>query len=105
MSKGRKRRADGSSNDTGKDSEATNGTAMSNNQNSVSGMQTSNANTTAGGQHQVTAAKTSVAMVVATPGSAFNSEPKSKVIAVYRYLYLNNSTRIRCCIRPLATFD
>jgi hypothetical protein len=82
MSKGRKRRADGSSNDTGKDSEATNGTAMSN---SVSGMQASTGNTTAGGQHQVTAAKTSVAMVVATPGSAFNSEPKSKVIAVYKY--------------------
>jgi hypothetical protein len=30
-------------------------------------------------------------MVVATPGSAFNSEPKSKVIAVYKYWYLNNS--------------
>jgi len=77
---GRKRKADAidSSNDTGKDSEVTNGTAMSNNQN----MQTSSTTTTTGGQHQVTAAKTPAAMVVATPGSAVNSDPKSKVITI-----------------------
>ena len=84
---GRKRKADAidSSNDTGKDSEVTNGTVMSNNQNMVSGMQTSTATTTAGGQHQVTAAKTAAAIVVATPGSAINSDQKSKVISAYGY--------------------
>ena len=73
---GRKRKADAidSANDSNKDSEITNGTSVANNDNLLSSMQT-----TASGQQPVTAAKTSAAIVVATPGSNLAADQKSKV--------------------------
>ena len=70
---GRKRKADAidSVNDTGKDSEITNGTGATNNDTMLSSM--------ASGQQPVTAAKTSAAIVVATPGSNIATDQKSKV--------------------------
>ena len=70
---GRKRKADAidSVNDTGKDSEITNGTGATNNDAMLSSM--------ASGQQPVTAAKTSAAIVVATPGSNLATDQKSKV--------------------------
>ena len=73
---GRKRKADAidSVNDGNKDSEITNGTSIVNNDNLLSSMQTSTS-----GQQPVTAAKTSAAIVVATPGSNVANDQKSKV--------------------------
>ena len=73
---GRKRKADAidSANDSNKDSEITNGTSVASNDNLLSSMQT-----TASGQQPVTAAKTSAAIVVATPGSNVAADQKSKV--------------------------
>ena len=73
---GRKRKADAidSTNESNKESEITNGTSVTNNDNLLSSMQT-----TAAGQQPVTAAKTSAAIVVATPGSNLNTDQKSKV--------------------------
>ena len=73
---GRKRKADAidSTNESNKDSEITNGTSVTNNDNLLSSMQTA-----AAGQQPVTAAKTSAAIVVATPGSNLNTDQKSKV--------------------------
>ena len=73
---GRKRKADAidSVNDGNKDSEITNGTSIVNNDNLISSMQTSTS-----GHQPVTAAKTSAAIVVATPGSNVANDQKSKV--------------------------
>ena len=83
---GRKRRANDAidpGNDTNKDSEVSNGTAMTGNDNMVATTQISTSST-ATGQQPVTAAKTSVATVVATPGSALSSDhPKAKVFTFY----------------------
>lgn len=73
---GRKRKADAidSTNESNKESEITNGTSVTNNDNLLSSMQTA-----AAGQQPVTAAKTSAAIVVATPGSNLSTDQKSKV--------------------------
>ena len=75
---GRKRKANDaleSANDTNKDLEVTNGTVIANNGNMVTTMPTG-----AAGQAPVTAAKTTAATVMATPGSALSSDPlKAKV--------------------------
>ena len=86
---GRKRKADAidSANDSNKDSEITNGTSVASNDNLLSSMQT-----TASGQQPVTAAKTSAAIVVATPGSNLAADQKSKV----------NKTKICLSIRLLS---
>ena len=82
---GRKRRADAidTGNDSNKESEVSNGTAMTGNENMIATTQISTASTAAG-QQPVTAAKTSVATVVATPGSAVSTDhPKAKVPTIY----------------------
>ena len=78
---GRKRRADAieTNNVATKDATLPVSTPLTNNEISATS-QTNATSVVAGNQQPVTAAKTSVASVVATPGSALNSDhPKAKV--------------------------
>ena len=85
---GRKRKADAidASSETGKNTEVTNGTATTNNSTMATTMQ---ANITApAGQPPVTAAKTSAAIVVATPGSNLsldNQKTKVHIVLLLSY--------------------
>lgn len=91
---GRKRKADAidASSETGKNTEVTNGNATTNNSTMVTTMQT---NITApAGQPPVTAAKTSAAIVVATPGSNVSLDHQKTKVDIHIYLcvsfkYLN----------------
>ena len=78
---GRKRRADALDNDTNKESEVPNGTSITSNDSMDTTTQI-NTTSTITGKQPVTAAKTSAAIVVATPGSVPSSEQKSKVFKV-----------------------
>ena len=79
---GRKRRADAieTNNVATKDATVPVSTALTNNENMSATSQTNATAVVAGNQQPVTAAKTSVASVVATPGSALSADhPKAKV--------------------------
>ena len=83
---GRKRKADAidASSETGKNTEVTNGTATTNNSTMATTMQT---NITAPvGQPPVTAAKTSAAIVVATPGSNLSLDNQKTKVHIHIYL-------------------
>ena len=83
---GRKRKADAidASSETGKNTEVTNGTATTNNSTMATTMQT---NITApAGQPPVTAAKTSAAIVVATPGSNLSLDHQKTKVHIHIYL-------------------
>ena len=79
---GRKRRADAIETNSvaTKDATLPVSTPLTNNENSSATSQINANSVVAGNQQPVTAAKTSVASVVATPGSALSSDhPKAKV--------------------------
>ena len=86
---GRKRKADAieAGSEAGKNTEVTNGTAPTNNSTMATTMQT---NITAPvGQPPVTAAKTSAAIVVATPGSNLNMDNQKTKVHIHLYLCIS----------------